>query len=252
MIQAETSIFHNERKDNPSSSLLGKYQPEIIYGGIDGSITTFAVVSGATGAGFKTEIIIILGIANLLADGLSMSVSSYLASKAEKHQYEKHRKSEVWSVENKPEEEKDEIRKIYESKGFTGSTLDEIVEVITSSKRQWVDEMMKDELKMMESAKSPLKKGSATYLSFIAIGLIPLLAYGTDLFMETSVNNLFFISSTLTFLTFILIGYFKAHMNQVSRVKGILETVFLGGLASLIAFFSGKALEFFITINTGA
>lgn len=228
---------------NKTSPLLSKYQPEFIYGGIDGCVTTFAVVAGATGAHFDSNIIIVLGLANLLADGLSMSIGSYLSSKADAHHYQKHKKIEYWSVENKPEEETDEIRMIYKQKGFKGEMLEEIVKVITSRKPLWVDEMMKDELKMMESLKSPLKKGLATYVSFIAIGLIPLSVYLVDLFMKDNKMPLFIISSVLTFCAFILIGYLKSSLNQISKIKGISETVFLGGIAAFVSFMAGTVLE---------
>ncbi len=226
-----------------ASPSLNAYQPEFVYGGIDGCVTTFAVVAGATGAHFHSNIIIVLGLANLLADGLSMSIGSYLSSKADAHHYQKLKRMEYWSVENKPEEESDEIRKIYEEKGFKGEILQEIVKVITSRKHLWVDEMMKDELKMMESLKSPLKKALVTYISFIAIGLIPLSVYLVDLFMEDNKMPLFFISCVLTFCAFILIGFLKSHLNQMSKIKGIAETVFLGGIAAFVSFIAGTALE---------
>ncbi len=56
---------------------------EFVYGGIDGAVTTFAVVAGATGARFDAKIILVLGFANLIADGFSMSVGSYLSTKSE-------------------------------------------------------------------------------------------------------------------------------------------------------------------------
>ena len=58
------------------------YLSEFVYGGIDGAVTTFAVVAGATGANFSTKIILVLGFANLIADGFSMGVGSYLSSKS--------------------------------------------------------------------------------------------------------------------------------------------------------------------------
>ncbi len=58
------------------------YLREFVYGGIDGAITTFAVVAGATGADFSTSVVIVLGFANLVADGFSMGVGSYLSSKS--------------------------------------------------------------------------------------------------------------------------------------------------------------------------
>ena len=228
---------------NKASPLLSKYQSEFIYGGIDGCVTTFAIVAGATGAHFHSNIIIVLGLANLLADGLSMSIGSYLSSKADAHHYQKHKTIEYWSVENKPEEETDEIRMIYRQKGFKGEMLEEIVKVITSRKHLWVDEMMKDELKMMESLKSPLKKGLATYVSFLIIGLIPLSVYLVDLFLNEHDAPLFFISCALTFCAFFLIGYLKSHVNQISKIKGISETVFLGGVAAFVSFMAGTVLE---------
>ena len=228
---------------NKNSALLSTYQPEFVYGGIDGCVTTFAVVAGATGAHFHSNIIIVLGLANLLADGLSMSIGSYLSSKTDANHYQKHKRFEYWSVENKPEEETDEIRMIYQQKGFKGEMLEEIVKVITSCKHLWVDEMMKDELKMMESLKSPLKKGLATYVSFVIIGLIPLAIYLVDLFLEDNKMPLFYISCALTFCAFILIGYLKSHLNQISKIKGIAETIFLGGIAAFVSFIAGTVLE---------
>lgn len=225
------------------SSLFVKYQPEFIYGGIDGCVTTFAVVAGATGAHFHTNVIVILGLANLLADGLSMSISSYLSSKAEAQHYQKQKRTEYWSVENKPQEEMDEIRQIYQEKGFKGEMLEEVIKVITSCKHLWVNEMMKDELKMMESTKSPLHKGLATYLSFVAVGLVPLAAYVVDLFFQDRKISLFLISCILTFCAFIFIGYLKAHLNHVSRIKGVAETLFLGGTAAFVSFIAGTVLE---------
>lgn len=225
------------------STAFQKYQPEFIYAGIDGSVTTFAVVAGATGANFHTNIIIILGLANLLADGLSMSIGSYLSAKAETHHYQKNKNSEYLSIENNPVEETAEIRKIYLEKGFTGNVLEEIVKVITSNKQLWVDEMMKDELKMMQSEKSPLKKALATYISFILVGLVPLAVYIVNLFLPEIQMSLFLISCILTFCAFIFIGYQKAHLNQVSKIKGIAETLFLGGIAAFAAFMAGTVLE---------
>src|SRR5688572_26754032 len=65
------------------------YIGEFVYGGIDGAITTFAVVAGATGANFGTDVIIILGLANLLADGFSMSIGNFFSTKADRDNYEK-------------------------------------------------------------------------------------------------------------------------------------------------------------------
>ena len=101
---------------NKLSHLFNKHQSEFVYGGIDGCVTTFAVVAGATGAHFHPNIIIILGLANLLADGLFMSIGSYLSSKADAHHYQKHKRFEYWSIENKPEEETGNLKITFKNK----------------------------------------------------------------------------------------------------------------------------------------
>lgn len=227
----------------PFLAKFHNYLSEFVYGGIDGSVTTFSVVAGATGAAFQSEIIIILGFANLLADGLSMSIGSYLSAKSEKEHYNKHKHIEYWEVENYPEIEVEEIREIYRNKGFEGQILEDVVRVITSNKDRWVNEMMKDELQMMEETKSPIKKGLFTFISFIAIGLIPLIIYIFDYIFPVVKMPIFPIACGLTLLGFIFIGYFKAYINNINKLKGITETVLLGSIAATVAYLVGSILK---------
>ena len=122
--------MHNENRIHQTNHLFKKFEKylgEFVYGGIDGCVTTFAVVAGSVGAGLDSAIIIILGFANLLADGFAMSVGAYLSSKSNKDNYEKHRQIELWEVEHMPEAEKEEIREIYRAKGFYGDLLEQVV-----------------------------------------------------------------------------------------------------------------------------
>jgi vacuolar iron transporter family protein len=241
---------HTEDKLHGSSNnfyrRFQEYLGEFVYGGIDGSVTTFAVVAGAAGAGLDASIVIILGFANLIADGFSMSVGSYLSNKSELQNYEKHKKIEYWEVEHMPEREKGEIREIYAAKGFEGELLEKAVEVITADKDRWVDVMMKEELEMIPSAKSPFAMGAVTFFSFLLVGLIPLLAYIYDYLTVAELNRKFLISSVLTGFAFVGIGLLKSFVTQTPRWKGILETLFLGASAAVLAYFVGNVLEQFI------
>jgi VIT1/CCC1 family predicted Fe2+/Mn2+ transporter len=200
-------------------------------------------VAGSAGAGLDSSVVIILGFANLIADGFSMSVGSYLSNKSELQNYEKHKKIEYWEVEHMPEREKGEIREIYAAKGFEGTLLDQVVEVITADKDRWVDVMMKEELEMIPSAKSPIAMGAVTFVSFLLVGLIPLLAYIYDYFSATALNRQFLISSVLTGFAFVGIGLLKSFVTQTRRWKGILETLFLGASAAVLAYLVGNILE---------
>jgi VIT1/CCC1 family predicted Fe2+/Mn2+ transporter len=221
-----------------------EYLGEFVYGGIDGSITTFAVVAGAAGAGLDSPVVIILGFANLFADGFAMSVGSYLSTKSEQENYQKHRQIEYWEIENIPTKEREEIREIYSAKGFEGAILEEIVRTITADKDRWVDVMMKEELEMTPESKSPLAMGGVTFLSFILFGFIPLLVFVLDyLKWLPKETNLFFYSSFLTGMVFILIGYLKALVTQTKKIRSVTETFLLGAAAAALAYYVGHILE---------
>lgn len=219
-----------------------EYLGEFVYGGIDGSITTFAVVAGAAGAGLDTSIIIILGFANLFADGFSMSVGAYLSTKTTMQRYKKQEKTEYREIENMPDAEKKEVEDIYRKKGFEEPLLSQVVEVITRDKDRWVDVMMKDELGLAKESKTPRMVAAVTFASFITVGLIPLLMYIWDYFFPFN-GNLFFWASALTTLAFIFIGFLKTYITQTSRWKGISETLILGGLAAAVAYYVGNILD---------
>jgi len=221
---------------------LQDYLREFVYGGIDGAVTTFAVVAGAVGASLDPMVIIILGFANLFADGLSMSIGAYLSSKSEKENYQKHKNIEYWEVENIPKKEREEIVTIYKEKGFEGELLQKVVDVIVSDKDRWVNEMMQGELNMIEEVKSPFKIGLATLISFVVVGFIPLIVYVWDFFYEANFN-VFFWTCLLTAVAFVLVGALKSWVNQTGIWKSVLETLSLGFVAAMVAYFVGDILE---------
>lgn len=227
------------------STRIGKleaYLGEFVYGGMDGCVTTFAVVAGAVGAGLSSSIIIILGFANLLADGFAMSVGAYLSAKTEKDNFDKYRIRAARDMEPIHETEKQEIRRIYSEKGFKGQLLNQVVEVITEDKERWIDVKMKEGLQMSRPVKSPVWIGGITYVSFILIGLIPLIIFVID-YLNPLEQDLFVTSSILTAGGFLIIGWLKAYVNQTRILKGMAETVGLGAIAAVVAYFVGDLLE---------
>ena len=220
-----------------------EYIAEFVYGGIDGVITTFAVVAGSAGAELAVPIVLILGFANLIADGFAMSVGSYFSAKSENESYDKHKAVEYWEIENLRDKEVEEIREIYEAKGFEGDLLKQVVDVITSDDEVWVDTMMKEELEMIKDDRPPWKRGLVTFIAFNLVGFIPLSAYAFAGFIDASASDLFVVSSFSTAVALALIGTLKGLVTEQSLIKGIIETVFLGGIAATIAFFVGDILE---------
>ena len=226
-----------------SEVALSSYLSDFVYGGIDGSVTTFAIVAGVTGASLSPTIVLILGFANLFADGFSMAVGNYLSTKSRKEFADKIRKSEEHSVIHIPEEETQEIREIFSEKGFSGTQLDDAVEIITSNQDVWVDTMMKDEFGIFEEHSSPLKSALVTFVSFNLIGFIPLLAYVLSYFSDSFKSNTFTLSVILTSIAFIIVGSVKGRIVGERWFLSGFETLLIGGVAAVIAYIVGYLLR---------
>jgi DNA damage-binding protein 1 len=157
----------------------GEYLKSIIFGGMDGVITTFAVVAGAAGGNLGPDIVLIMGFSNLLADGLSMGLGDFISSKAEEDFVVAEHARETWEFENYPEGEKAEMVELYEERGYNNEDATNLVEILTRNKETFINTMMVEELGMMppDPESSPAKHGLVTFFSFLVNGLIPLLTF---------------------------------------------------------------------------
>jgi VIT1/CCC1 family predicted Fe2+/Mn2+ transporter len=188
---------------------------DFIYGSIDGAVTTFAIIAGVVGASLSPGIILILGFANLFADGFSMAAANYQASKARSQFIEMKRKQEEWEIDNLKEQEKEEIREIYRKKGFKDELLEEVVRIITSRRKVWVDTMMKEELGLIEDGKNPLASSMSTFIGFNLIGLIPFMVF---MFMKIDANSEAFVYSTISVMAaFFLVGIIKGKIVKKNQ-----------------------------------
>jgi VIT1/CCC1 family predicted Fe2+/Mn2+ transporter len=219
------------------------YLKDFIYGAIDGAVTTFAVVAGVAGAGLSSGIIIILGFANLLADGFSMAVSNYLGTRAENQLRDKARQRELDEIRKYPQGEIEEIRQIYYRKGFDGELLEQVVEVITSDHDRWADVMLQEEHGMTLQEHNAAKGGIATFIAFCLVGLIPLLPYLANWLVADTIAEPFLWSSVLTGLAFFIVGAVKARFINLSWWISALETLAIGGAAAIMAYVVGVLLK---------
>jgi VIT1/CCC1 family predicted Fe2+/Mn2+ transporter len=221
----------------------GRYIGDMVYGAIDGIVTTFAVVSGVAGASLSAGIVLILGFANLFADGLSMAVGNYLGTKSELEYKRRERYREEWEVEHLPEEEKQEIRQIYHRKGFTGELLDRIVEVITRDKKQWVDTMLLEELHIIPEHTSPIIAGLMTFTSFVVAGFIPLLSYVLSYFVPFFASYAYPVSIALTFAIIFAVGSLRVYVTGKRWWTSGLEMLLVGGATAVVAYLIGYLLK---------
>jgi VIT1/CCC1 family predicted Fe2+/Mn2+ transporter len=221
---------------------------DFIYGSVDGAVTTFAIVAGVMGAGLPPVIILILGFANLFADGFSMAVANFQASKARREYVEMKRKQEEWKIDNLEEQEKDEVRDIYRKKGFKDELLEEVVGIITSRRKVWVDTMMKEESGWIDDKKRPLASSISTFVGFNLIGLIPLIPFMLLFLIGTASNQDAFTYSIISVASaFFIVGAIKGKIVKKSKITSGLFTLMVGGIAAIVAYLIGNGLNFLIT-----
>jgi VIT1/CCC1 family predicted Fe2+/Mn2+ transporter len=223
----------------PSTS----YVRDFVYGAIDGAVTTFAVVAGAAGASLASRVVLIMGLANLFADGFSMAVSNFLGTRAAEQQRQVARRAEERHIDLYPEGEREEVRQLFAAKGFSGEDLERAVEVITSDRERWVDMMMREELGFPSDSGSASRSAAATFVAFLAIGAIPLLPFLVNLAFPGTFGAPFLVAAVLTGVAFALVGLLKALVIGQSAWRGAFETAALGGSAAAVAYLVGVLLQ---------
>jgi VIT1/CCC1 family predicted Fe2+/Mn2+ transporter len=222
-------------RDDPELSYLRDW----VYGGIDGAITTFAVVAGVVGAKLSFQVILILGAANILADGFSMGAANYLGTKSEEDERKFYKAYEEQQVEKLPDGEREEVRQIYLKKGFTGTVLEELVASVTADPKLWVDVMLQEEYGLPTIIRSPYRAAWNTFISFVICGLIPLLPFTLHL------PHPFLLSTVMVAIVFFAIGSLKGRWSTQKWWLSGLITLAVGGVAATLAYGVGVLFHFF-------
>jgi VIT1/CCC1 family predicted Fe2+/Mn2+ transporter len=220
-----------------ASGPRSSYLRDFIYGGIDGSVTTFAVVSGVVGARLAPSIILILGAANLIADGFSMAASNFSATRTEREEVDALRAREERHIAADPEGEREEVRQIFETKGFGGDDLERAVDVVTSNRDRWIAFMLTEEYGLPAVVRSAPLAALSTFAAFLLCGLVPLMPFVFRL------DAAFGISLASTLLVFFAIGSVKSAWTTVSWWRAGAETLAIGSAAAALAFGVGTLLK---------
>ena len=231
------SLIHT---DEAHGHRLGPFIHDVVYGGNDGIVTTFAVVAGSVGAALPSAVIIILGLANLIADGTSMGTGAYLSLRSERDQYKRIRKEELQEIKDDPKEETEEIRQAFHMRGFRGEDLHRAVAIITSDKKVWVDTMMWVEHQMAATMfDKPLFHGMITFVSFVIFGSIPLLPY----LFGIEPQNRFMVAMISTGIALTILGLTRSIVTKERLLRGPLEILSVGVIGAFVAYIIGVALK---------
>ncbi|QOY53635.1 VIT1/CCC1 transporter family protein [Candidatus Sulfurimonas marisnigri] len=213
---------------------------DAVLGSIDGCVTTFAIVSGAVGAGFPSSVALVLGFANLFADGFSMAVSNYESINAQQEFADGVRRTEDEHINKYPIGEREEIKQIFLEKGFKGEVLDEIIDTICKDKGLWVETMITEEYGIQKTKANPLKSAITTFLSFIFAGGIPLMPF---LIPQLEMKEQFMLSTFLAGIMFFTVGMLKSFLFSKPMFISGMRTLLTGGTAAGLAFLTGYILQ---------
>eukprot|EP01137_Pigoraptor_chileana_P016978 Opistho-2@6151 len=225
----------------------GEYIKAIVFGGLDGIVTTFAVVVAAVAAGMSRDTLLILGFANLLGDAAAMSVGDYVSGKAENDHAIAEREREKWEMQHKLEEEKEEMRNIYLQKGLSEDQAREIVDLLLENPDVFLDIMMMEELGIMpiSAEQAPWKSAAFTFGAFIVFGGVPMLAYicAGDYKKEGALDTVFWIAVALFCISLFGLGAYKGVVSNSGWLKSGMIMLINGGITTAGAYFIGDQLS---------
>jgi vacuolar iron transporter family protein len=241
--KAHTPDAIRQASEETHKTESGAYIGEAVYGALDGVVTTFAVVAGVAGAKLSAGVVLILGFANLVGDGLSMGVGSYLSTKSKRQYEQSERERESWEIDNYPEGEIHEIREIYRRKGFQGEDLDKAVKIITSNKEIWLETMMNEELGIISEDGHPFYNGLSTFIAFMLVGFVPLLFFVLALAIPSLAPYSFIMSIVLTAVTLFAVGSLRVLVTQSNWFRSGIEMLLVGGAAALGSYLVGYFLQ---------
>jgi len=214
------------------SSGISSYIKDIVYGANDGIITTFAVVTGAVGAGLGIKVVIILGIANLFADGFSMGASNFLGERSENSLYKEEEKREWREVKDLPHRERQEVIDVFLKHKFSPEQAKIMTDIIENNHEFWVDFMMKYELEMNAPTHGNEWRGSlATFVAFVIAGTLPLLSF---LFADPA--NMFRYSIVATAVALFVVGSLRTLITRRNWLISGLEMLSVGGIAAAVSY----------------
>ena len=222
------------------TTALGEYIHDVVYGGNDGIVTTFAVVAGTVGADMPHVVIVILGIANLIADGTSMGTGAYLSLKSERDQYLRLQRSELERIQQSPDAQKAVVTSLYQRKGFTKKEAADITDVIVKDEDKWLHTIMLQNHEMsIDRTDKPVWHGIMTFISFVIFGAIPLIPY----LFGIEESRRFTVAIIATVIALALLGLTRSITTKERLIRGPIEIIAIGAIGAIVAYIIGVGLR---------
>jgi len=207
---------------------------DVVIGMSDGLTVPFALAAGLTGVAAATSrLVVVAGLAEIAAGSIAMGLGGYLAARTDEDHYESEKQREIRECVELPEKEIDEVAEVFRGYGMTEEEMCPVVQAICSDQKRWVDFMMRFELGFEEPDPKRARNSAVTIaLSYIVGGLVPLSSYMALDNLRTALT----FSVAVTLIALFVFGYVKGRLTGIAPLRGGLQTVIIGGLASAAAF----------------
>jgi DNA damage-binding protein 1 len=244
-----SKALHDARNTEDAHQSEGGFLKPIIFGGLDGILTSFAIVAGAAGGRLDPKVVLVLGFSNIFADALSMGVGEFLSSKATNEWILAERAREEWELENYPQGEVREMVEIYESKGISSQDAELVITTLAKYKDFFVDLMMQQELELQvpeeDHVAESFREGVVMFCSFAFFGSLPLLGYVIipATLPHLGSDYLFLSACIVTGCVLFFMGSVKSFFSTQHWMVAGLETLLLGGACATVAFTIGQFVD---------
>jgi len=248
-VNSEKHQLINKKKKRPQHKPSGKYLKSMVYGGLDGLISTFAVVAGVTGADLSVGVLLILGLASLFADGVSMAVGDYISTKAESDHLSMEKAAEEADRDEDPKAERESLITTFEKKGASRRDAELLTNTLSKYHDLFIEVAMSEKLGLVEDDDSPVKNAIVTFFSFVIFGSTPIISYVvaraaiSDPWFK-GVNIVFIIACIFTSMVMFGLGALTSRFTSTAWWKSGLLVMINGSFAAGIAYLIGYLLAF--------
>ena len=207
---------------------------DVVIGMSDGLTVPFALAAGLTGVAAATSrLVVVAGLAEIAAGSIAMGLGGYLAARTDEDHYKSEKQREIRECVELPEKETEEVAEVFRGYGMTEEEMRPVVKAICGDQKRWVDFMMRFELGFEEPDPKRARNSAVTIaLSYIVGGLVPLSSYMAVDNLKTALT----FSVAVTLAALFVFGYVKGRLTGIAPLRGGLQTVVIGGLASAAAF----------------
>jgi len=213
---------------------------DIVIGMSDGLTVPFALAAGLSGTIATSSIIVTAGLAEIAAGSIAMGLGGYLAAKSDAEHYKSERKREYREVAEIPEEEMEEVARVFRSYGLNQEEIAPVVEALSRRPKDWIDFMMRFELGLEEPEPARARVSAFTIAgAYVAGGLIPLAPY----IASSSASKALMFSVAVTLAALLVFGFVKGRFSGARPLRSALQTALIGSLAAGAAFLIARAIS---------